>query len=588
MATRIDTRQVGAGDIDLTHPVNDEHQLVERLKFWGKPGLYGRNTRRMPNLLSMGNATPEIMLFPTEPSFQREGLRKRGLGSMQFVAASSQYGELAPPGNKIVSGRPLTFAAWVRPTSLTGNHPIMAIADANATNQYAVLYVDGGSDRFAMSSSSGSINNAVTANSSANTGVWYFVMGTMNRAGHTRIWLNGDFVNLDNTNNVNPTGIDNFTIGALRTSSPTYGSVVIDDFMLWDYELDDESDGWELYEQAIKGWDQMLRRTTRRTTVALTAAGNAPIGNTIMFRRTGNTAGKSTIDITQPVNEQHPVCEGVMVWYKAGIYGRNPVRWPDLMNNFPLTFQNTPDWWAFSQNLPASGGPVEGSKRTTEAGLTFSSGASEAAIYDNFLPGRYFSSETFLPCTLSCWVKLDNAGVDHWLVNIYDQASNNDYIVLRYNGASAQFEATINDGTNSNTAIASGLTEVADRWYHVIASFNASGHAVITVNGRQYGTDSTNTVNPNSLDELGVGGIVNTSAAYSSATLDDVVIWNRELTTNEKHFVYTEAAMDFPEMLRHTTRRESFPIADDGAPPATVVGRGLTFTTKIHRRSLVG
>lgn len=161
----------------------------------------------------------------------------------------------------------------------------------------------------------------------------------------------------------------------------------------------------------------------------------------------------------------------------------------------------------------------------------FESGNSE--YLNNTSPSFTFDdAEDF---TVSCWVKRES-GVVGWVWALQDAA--NDYIAVFEFGAN--FWLRFNTGGTQQ--VSHGTTISNGTWYHLLAEFDASENkGYLNVNN---GTrvEVSVTLTPNVSGEWGIGALSIVPGSYFDGLIDEVGVWSRLLTSDEKSDLYNSGS----------------------------------------------
>lgn len=128
---------------------------------------------------------------------------------------STQYLSLA---SAIASGVPLSFAAWIKPTSITGTHVAVGIGNSSAANNRNRFYLATASANVSMVSASAAAAGASSVAGVVSTGAWQFIFG---RSASTisRYSAYGTTFATPNTTGMTPSGLNGTQIGAMIASS---------------------------------------------------------------------------------------------------------------------------------------------------------------------------------------------------------------------------------------------------------------------------------------------------------------------------------------------------------------------------------
>lgn len=208
-----------------------------------------------------------------------------------------------------------------------------------------------------------------------------------------------------------------------------------------------------------------------------------------------------------------------------------------MLVHFP--FDNYLDDISTNAISPVNNGSVFGEDRNGLSTLGLSlNGNTYASFNDN-------SIKTLLPITISVWVKL-NSVADPNIIFTSDNEYNNYYgywlSTLTGTGqVGINFAAGLG-GQNSanrksfttNNGISVGV------WHHIIATINSANDMSIYIdcinqNGSYSGDGSTSIFYSSTESRIGsnIGNNSNLNGSFLNGGIDQLVIWNRELTSNE-------------------------------------------------------
>jgi len=148
----------------------------------------------------------------------------------------------------------------------------------------------------------------------------------------------------------------------------------------------------------------------------------------------------------------------------------------------------------------------------------------------------------FLPeFTLSVWFKTLTTGIDRGLMNKLNgfDCTNNNFL-LYINTADKVRICTQNNPKNE--ALTTTLIE-ANRWYHVVATANAT-NLTIYLDGILEDIGNKQNATTNTDDILTIGS-VSTTAQFFNGTLDEVLIFNRSLSAQEISALYNASTNQY-------------------------------------------
>jgi len=134
----------------------------------------------------------------------------------------------------------------------------------------------------------------------------------------------------------------------------------------------------------------------------------------------------------------------------------------------------------------------------------------------------------YYPTTIALWIKIPVVAVTNAVVTIGRSSGASHYLQMRYGSGSVNAAAAA-----GGTGAAAGKSGVgADSWYLVTALFLSAGSRSASVNA-VYGATNTTSRSPTLLDELLVGWGRAGITTYFDGRIDDVRVFNRELTSGE-------------------------------------------------------
>jgi len=129
-----------------------------------------------------------------------------------FVSGSSQYLEVA---SALLTGPPLTFAAWALPNSSNAN-AILSIANNGSTQNYLAIYCAGGN----LTARANDGGAATGATKSFSNSVWSHFAGTFASSTSRTAYVNGVAGSAESTSST-PGSLNRTAIGRITASTPT-------------------------------------------------------------------------------------------------------------------------------------------------------------------------------------------------------------------------------------------------------------------------------------------------------------------------------------------------------------------------------
>ncbi|HNQ68866.1 MAG TPA: T9SS type A sorting domain-containing protein [Bacteroidales bacterium] len=137
------------------------------------------------------------------------------------------------------------------------------------------------------------------------------------------------------------------------------------------------------------------------------------------------------------------------------------------------------------------------------------------------------------PYTVECWAKPSTTGVLTMMGSRSGGTGNATFDFKFQNGN--QIHGDIGDGTNwITTGADANFNYSTGTWYHIAYVVTNSGYKIYA-NGNQVGSGSFSgaPLLCNSSNKLGIGALSSTGGEYFNGNLDEVRVWNRELTQSE-------------------------------------------------------
>lgn len=274
------------------------------------------------------------------------------------------------------------------------------------------------------------------------------------------------------------------------------------------------------------------------------------------------------VDPAMPLDWSHPLNRGLVSRWKVipnsgwrgGLTFRDLVRGGKKPNDGTLT--NGPTW-------------VGGGRRGGYGALSFDGTDDYGAAPANITGFDLYES-------VSCWVRLDNAGTFPVMVGGTSNWGGNEF---RFAWSSRQPEFFA--GGNANSAVAATALTLG-QWYHVCGTADQSTvnvTAKIYVNGVLDGTDSRTIGVAVANASWRYFGSRSGSNLFLQGALDDVCLWNRELSAREVSQLYQEQLRGSPETLKWVGARTygfseqaaatgGTPIFSSGILSSRIIGGG--------------
>jgi hypothetical protein len=174
---------------------------------------------------------------------------------------------------------------------------------------------------------------------------------------------------------------------------------------------------------------------------------------------------------------------------------------------------------------------VGGATRVDSSGLAYSTdGVNDyGAIPFVVFPGAY-------PFAISLWFNVPNITANFYLFSISDINSTNAFFAVAAVGSLSGDPIIAQAGDSGGSSFAqssSGLS--ANTWHHALAVFTSASSRSVYIDGANGGTETT-TRSPNlaSLDNIAVGALRRSSVIYAQALVDDILIFDRVPTAQER------------------------------------------------------
>lgn len=265
-----------------------------------------------------------------------------------------------------------------------------------------------------------------------------------------------------------------------------------------------------------------------------------------MLIRTG------AIDYRQPINWQSPLSRGVVAWWRCLPLWTNGNRWLDLLGQNPAVFNG--DMAAAS----ATSG-WNGTSRSGGDGEVRFDGTDDYGAINGFL------GTTSLPVSVSVllYIRAGSKGIR--------------FAVANTGGATTRFYLGLQAAGSSDLGFRCGSvtisTSISDlTWYHLCGVWDGNGGIECYVNGVSIGTNaSTGITTFNNVMKIGAFG--NATSSYWDGGIDDVIVHQQRLESEQVAALYQSSLLGHPELLRRrVVRYYSVPA---------VLGR-TTFNTRSH------
>ncbi len=139
--------------------------------------------------------------------------------------------------------------------------------------------------------------------------------------------------------------------------------------------------------------------------------------------------------------------------------------------------------------------------------------------------------------TLAAWIKgVYSPSTEKFIISRSTSTAAKDahYIFYTYAG---KLRFHIGNGVTANSIDPASETLTDNQWYHVVAVLSSTTLRVY-INGIQYGTTTTRTIDPNVSAKTIIGANVQGTVHFQNGYLDDVRIYNRALSADEIRYLY--------------------------------------------------
>lgn len=198
------------------------------------------------------------------------------------------------------------------------------------------------------------------------------------------------------------------------------------------------------------------------------------------------------------------------------------------------------------------GALINGATRVDSSGLAYSTDGTNdyGDIPFAAFPGAY-------PFAISLWFNVPNVTAAFYLLSINDISSGDAYFALAAAGTLTGDPVAALAGDAGGTSFAqSSAGFTANTWNHALAVFASASSRSVYLNGGNGGTETT-TRSPNlaSLDNIAVGALRRSSVLYSQTLVDEILIFNRVPTAQERVDLSSQRGAAFAELATTQRRR---------------------------------
>jgi hypothetical protein len=262
------------------------------------------------------------------------------------------------------------------------------------------------------------------------------------------------------------------------------------------------------------------------------------------------TTDPYSIDPYQAINWDHPLCQGVRGWWQVLPLTRGGLTWYDLTGRHHGTLTNMDPATDWVTDSPKGGwGSLQiDATQSERIGTTFDPGGLTAATTATWIKFTALSGNRAVGPGL--WA-------ESWM--------------LRTNGTALQFYTFTSGFVGGNV----GLSFVADRWYHVVATYDGATMRAY-VDGVIGGTTRSQS------GALSAGAWRFGEHSSTSDDGDDYTsisrVWDRALSASEVAALYDESRRGYPGMLRWQPTTRYFLPSGGGA---TVLGNVDTVSQSV-------
>jgi len=285
----------------------------------------------------------------------------------------------------------------------------------------------------------------------------------------------------------------------------------------------------------------------------------------------GSSLGR--IDITQPVNMDHPLARGLVSWWRVVPDLGSKDRLRDLVvksrNNGTLTSMSYP--------ATATSGMAVGTSRRGGDGEIRFDGTNDYVLFQSVPP-----IQDTTPFSMSFVLRI-NTTAQQPIVSSFNNYPNVKGFVIETSPGTANGELSL-DLLNANSTAqrrSRGTRNLADGVAHhcvVVSSGNASttGHFYY-IDGASDTTVSITNQNPGTLDNVSFWLGRWTFGYATLLAVDDLQYYNRALSSTEVVQLYQSSLLGHPKLLRRTsTKYYSIPITPPpGGTRVRIIGSGF-------------
>ena len=142
--------------------------------------------------------------------------------------------------------------------------------------------------------------------------------------------------------------------------------------------------------------------------------------------------------------------------------------------------------------------------------------------------------------SISAWIKVNSVGTNRTVAAKFDAGNNlREWLLMVDSNDKIIFSVQDDADAPDNNTIATGTTSLSvDTWYHVVGTFSPSGNVKIYLNKELEDTSTNPATNgcENTAEEIYIGR--NGDGAYFDGTIQNVAIWDVELTAGDVEDLY--------------------------------------------------
>lgn len=154
---------------------------------------------------------------------------------------------------------------------------------------------------------------------------------------------------------------------------------------------------------------------------------------------------------------------------------------------------------------------------------------------------------SFTAGSLSAWVRTDTNATERGAVAVGASGGGTSVYFSFMNNASGQIRVDLDDGVNRRD-VQNATAMVVGQWYHIAATFDAGGTFRLYTDGVETNTESLAGDNsPYAMSFDGLIGAERTTERFWEGAIDDVRIWDNELSAAEVGDLFASGPVAVPE-----------------------------------------